>query len=729
VRQLELWGGIECTVNRVHGRFFDQIDRSGHSHRSSDLERFANLGIRTLRYPVLWERTSNAEVERFAWCWPDERLAKLQKLGISPIVGLVHHGSGPAGTSLMERSFGNGLERYARAVAQRYPWVRDYTPVNEPLTTARFAGLYGHWYPHAADAESFARAVIEQCRAIVLAMRAIREIRSDARLIQTEDLGKTHSTPPLGYQAEFENERRWLTWDLLCGRVTRGHAMWSYLLWAGVPESELMWFADHPCPPDIFGVNHYLTSERFLDHRLEQYPPHTVGGNGTHTYADVEAVRVEGSDVLGFSRLIDEVSHRYDLPVAITEVHNGCTREEQMRWFMEAWNGAQEAFARGRNVVAITAWSLLGGYDWNSLVTADRGHYEPGVFDLRSASPRPTALAKLVQRLASGKRADHPVLDVPGWWRRPERFIFGDCATAQSITGNENAHCLLITGKTGTLGRAFARVCDARGIPYLLLGRDEMDIADSRSVEDAMQRFRPWAVINTAGYVRVDEAERDRERCFRENTVGPELLAAACASAGARLVTFSSDLVFDGDKDGPYVESDGVSPLNVYGESKAEAEHRVLQRLPDALVIRTSAFFGPWDEYNFVLHTLREVSAGNTVFAATHLVTPTYVPDLVNAALDLLIDEEKGIWHLANSGSTRWVDLARRCAGLAGYNSSDILAANATRLGWSARRPLNSALDSERATIMPSLDDALERFLKDCTISWAAGEFAAIGGT
>jgi dTDP-4-dehydrorhamnose reductase len=724
VRQLELWGGIECTVNRVHARFFDQIDRSGHSHRSTDLERLASIGIRTLRYPVLWERTSNAQVERFAWYWPDERLAKIQALGISPIVGLVHHGSGPAGTSLVERSFSTGLERYARAVAQRYPWVRDYTPVNEPLTTARFAGLYGHWYPHGTDALTFARAFLEQCRGIVLAMRAIREIRSDARLIQTEDLGKTHSTPLLNYQAEFENERRWLTWDLLCGRVTRGHATWSYLQWAGVPESELMWFAENQCPPDIAGINHYLTSERFLDHRLQTYPPHTIGENGTHRYADVEAVRVAGSDVLGFGRLIDETCERYGLPVAITEVHNGCTREEQIRWFMEGWNAASDAAARGRNVVAVTAWSLLGGYDWDSLVTLDRGHYEPGVFDLRAPAPRPTALAKLIQRLTSGERPDHPVLDAPGWWRRPERLIFGNCGTAQFTPGATDARCLLITGKTGTLGGAFARVCESRGIPYHLVGRNELDIADSGSVEKAIERFRPWAVINAAGYVRVEDAEHDRERCFRENTTGPELLAAACASRGAKFVTFSSDLVFDGEKGSPYVERDPVGPLSVYGESKAEAERLVLSLMSSALVIRTSAFFGPWDEYNFVLRTLRDLSAGNKVFAATHVVSPTYVPDLVNGTLDLLIDGESGIWHVANSGSIRWVDLAKRCAGLAGYSESDIIPINSTR--W--KPPRNSALASERAAFMPPLEDAIERFLKDCTFPKGAEECATSGG-
>src|SRR5918997_1281413 len=92
----DVWGGIECTVNRVGDRYFDQIQRSGHADRPGDLERFAALGIRALRYPVLWERTAPDGLSSADWSWPDQRLSRLQALGIAPIVGLVHHGSGPA---------------------------------------------------------------------------------------------------------------------------------------------------------------------------------------------------------------------------------------------------------------------------------------------------------------------------------------------------------------------------------------------------------------------------------------------------------------------------------------------------------------------------------------------------------------------------------------------------------------------------------------------------------
>jgi dTDP-4-dehydrorhamnose reductase len=399
---VELRGGVECTVNRVGEEYFDQLERSGHSARASDLGLFAGLGVRAMRYPVLWERTAPDGLERADWTWANERFELPRDLNVRPIVGLVHHGSGPRGTSLVDPSFAGKLAAYARAVAERYPWVEDYTPVNEPLTTARLSGLYGHWYPHGRDDRTFARAFINQCRAVVLSMRAIRSVSTRARLVQTEDLGKTFSTPLLAYQAEFENERRWLTYVLLAGRVRPCHAMWDYLRWTGIAEQELYWVVENASAPDVIGVNHYLTSERFLDERMGRYPSETHGGNNRHSYADVEAVRVCAEGTAGPRALLREAWERYGLPLAVTEAHLGCAREEQLRWLKEVWGGALSLRREGGDVRAVTAWSLLGAFDWHNLLTRDEGRYEPGVFDLRAPRPRPTALARMLKDLSHG---------------------------------------------------------------------------------------------------------------------------------------------------------------------------------------------------------------------------------------------------------------------------------------------------------------------------------------
>jgi dTDP-4-dehydrorhamnose reductase len=709
---LELWAGPECTVNRVGDAFQDQLALSGFAGRLDDLDRLAGLGIARMRFPLLWERTAPDAEGPCDWRWSDERMARLRELQVAPIAGLLHHGSGPRYTHLLDPAFPARLAAYARAVAERYPELDAYTPVNEPLTTARFSALYGLWYPHARTDKSFVRALLHQVRATVLAMRAVRQVNPLARLVQTEDLGHVDSSPRLRYQAEFENHRRWLSLDLLCGRVDAQHPMRAYLRKHGASEQELQALVEEPCAPDIVGVNYYVTSERFLDERVDHYPEHLRGGNGRDRYADVELARVHGRTIGGFAARLREASARYGRAVAITEVHLGCTRDEQMRWLHQAWSDARQVRSEGHDIRAVTAWAAFGTYDWDSLLTRNAGHYEAGLWDVSGGTPRPTALATLARQLGQGITPDHPALAGPGWWQRDLRLHYPSHGKLECLP--VAGRPLLITGATGTLGRAFARFCELRGLPYRLLARQEMDIAEPLSVAAALERWEPWAVLNTAGFVRVDDAERD-PRQWRENLVGPAVLAQECARRGVRVVSFSSDLVFDGTKGAPYVESDPPAPLNAYGRAKLEAERLILAHAPHFLVIRTAAFFGPWDPYNFVTQALERLRAGERLRAAQdQWVSPTYVPDLVQATLDLLIDGNGGVWHLANRGAVSWAEFAHMAAQAAGLDARLIDSVSTPALEQLAPRPRYSALASERAVRMPPVQDAVRRYLGDC---------------
>ncbi|MGZ8998350.1 MAG: family 1 glycosylhydrolase, partial [Allosphingosinicella sp.] len=211
---LELWGGVECTIVRIGDRWRDQSTETGHRDRTSDIDLIQRLGIGTVRYPILWEAIAPDRPDKLDFSWTDDRLERLQERGIGVVGGLLHHGSGPHYTSLLDPDFPAKLADFAARVAERYPWIKSWTPVNEPLTTARFSGLYGHWYPHRRDYPAFLRSLVNQCKGVVAARAAIREVIPDAQLLQTEDLGKTFSTAPLRYQAANENERRWLSLDL-----------------------------------------------------------------------------------------------------------------------------------------------------------------------------------------------------------------------------------------------------------------------------------------------------------------------------------------------------------------------------------------------------------------------------------------------------------------------------------------------------------------------------------
>jgi dTDP-4-dehydrorhamnose reductase len=710
MQPLELWGGAECTVNRVGDQFRDQLVETGHQDRLEDLERIATLGATALRFPMLWERVCPDEPTHCDWAWTDSRLARMRELGMRPIAGLVHHGSGPRRTDLLDPDFGVKLGDYAARVAERYPWIVDWTPVNEPLTTARFAALYGHWYPHARDEGSFWRALVHQIEAVVCAMAAVRQVRPDARLIQTEDLGKTYGTPATRAQVAYDNDRRWMGWDLLCGRVVPGHALWERLAGFGLAD-KLEALADAPCPPDVIGINHYLTSDRFLDEHVAAYPPAMRGGNGSIAYVDTEAVRVLDPAPAGLANALAEVWSRYRIPIAISEVHNGCTREEQMRWMRDAWQDAEAARAAGVEVQAVTAWSLFGASGWNTLLTAP-GIYEPGVFDVRGGEPRPTAMVPLLQALVRGERHGHPALDGEGWWHRDLRVTHQfwphpDCGLRCRSRGGPRRP-LLIAGATGTLGQALARSCEVRGLAYLLTNREGLDLGNSASIAAALDTHQPWAVINAAGWVRVDDAEEEEGACFAANSVGATELALAASERDIATVSFSSDLVFDGSLGRPYAEADPCAPLGAYGRSKAAMEAAIGGVSGRHLIVRTAAFFSPWDQHNFAVHVVEALAAGRRFAAAEdQVVSPTYVPDLCNALLDELIDGTAGVVHLANRGAVGWADFATAVADACGLPSRLVDPVPGSVLGWKAPRPRYVPLASQR---MPSLDTALHAF-------------------
>lgn len=703
-RRLELWGGAECTIVRVGDGWRDQSIETGHRFRREDIDRIAELGIKRVRFPIIWESVAPDSLDAFDFEWTDDRLAMLRERGVEVIGGLLHHGSGPHYTNLLDPDFPKKFAAYAARVAERYPWIEWWTPVNEPLTTARFAGLYGHWYPHGHDYPTFLRALGNECLGTLAAMRAIRAHAPDAKLLQTEDLGKTFSTARLRYQARHENSRRWLSFDLLAGRVDERHDWWGWLRHAGMSTDDILSFRSGEARPDMLGINHYLTSERFLDHRLDLYPGQEPGGNGRDTYIDAEAVRVKRlGEQTGIRPRLSEAWERYRIPIAITEVHHGCTRDEQLRWFVDVCETAQQLRDEGVELVAVTPWSMFGNVDWRSLITRNDGHYDTGVFDVRGPEPRPTVVAAAAKAFGKGERFDHPVLDAPGWWRRPMRLYpwNGRCKALP-----EGGRKLLITGATGTLGRAFSRICDHRGLPHCLTSRAELEITDETSIRAAIERYEPWAIINSAGFVRVADAERERDACFKWNAEGPAKLAEICEEQNIPLVTFSSDLVFDGKKGEAYVETDQVRPANVYGLSKAKAEEQVLGRMKRALVIRTSAFFGPWDQYNFAWHVLSSLARGEPVRAGRNTaVSPTFVPDLCHATLDLLIDGETGLWHLANQGKLSWHEFATAVAEGAGYDPSLVLPIE--------DEPASTELASERGLMLRPVERAIEDYLSE----------------
>lgn len=529
MKQLEIWGGLECTLTRVGDSYINQLDKSGHDQRLSDLKLFKDLGIKNLRYGCLWETIAPKDLDHCDWSLVDKKLEELKKLDLSFIAGFLHHGSGPQYTSLIDPDFPEKFATFARLFATRYPWVQDYTPINEINTTARFSCLTGHWYPHLKNDLYYLKAVILQSKATILAMREIRAVNPKARLIQTEDIGKCQSTDLLKYQRDFENERRWLSFDLLCGKVNEDHALYSYIIQAGIRPEELSWFEDNAYIPDVLGLNHYHLSNRYLDEKLDLYPESYHVGNGTHQYADVSALQTGQTELPETEEILLETWNRFQIPIAITECHTKGRRESQMRWLQEVWKAAENVRSQGVDVLAVTVWGLLGSYDRNDLYNSGDFFYEPGVFDLKdNSTPVATALSKLVFDLASQGYSTNPVIASEGTWKTPRRILWG--AKEGEFTRlyhRSEVKPLLITGAKSDLAQTISEVCGSRNIFCRSLTRREMDLLDIDAIENMLELHKPWAVINTV----LDEK-------------GSEKLAKVCADMRIPLLNFSNDISF-----------------------------------------------------------------------------------------------------------------------------------------------------------------------------------------
>lgn len=591
----------------------DQLEYSGHYNRRSDLDLLAGLGVKKLRYPVLWEKHQPESGQEIDWTDTSDRLSRLRELNIEPIAGLVHHGSGPSYVGIADDSFATGLANYAGDVARQFPWIKYYTPVNEPLTTARFCGLYGIWHPHGLNERTFLKILINECKGTILAMKAIRKINPEAMLVQTEDMGRTHSTRLLRYQAKFENDRRWLSLDLLCGKVNEDHPLFTHLLKHGISLNTINFFLQNPCPPNIIGINHYLTSERYLDEKLHIYPPHTHGGNAKHQYADVEVVRVGSAKAYGPYRILKEVWNRYKLPIAVTEAHLHCTREEQMRWFNRVLEDARRLHKEHADIRAVTAWALLGSFGWNCLLRQACGDYEAGVFDVSSGSPRPTALSSLIRQASMGIKLKHPLLKQKGWWERNSRIIYHKTIPLKAPEQVPQGPVLLLVASSGVMSSTFSRLCEIRNIPYKLISREELHLTSKSRPEDLVSGRKIWAVVDAVESLHPDHTAISIEPDL--NVVRKSgALAAFSKTFKLKMVTFSQDLF---------------------------TEHHIMLQNPDALMIRTSVFFS--EEFKRVNSPSSSKKVQRVSFTSSN------VGELVNSTLDLLLDNEQGIWHLVNS--------------------------------------------------------------------------------
>jgi dTDP-4-dehydrorhamnose reductase len=233
---------------------------------------------------------------------------------------------------------------------------------------------------------------------------------------------------------------------------------------------------------------------------------------------------------------------------------------------------------------------------------------------------------------------------------------------------------------------------------------DEVSVTDPDGLDALLSSRRPALVFNCAAYNAVDRAETERGAAYAVNSEGAANVARACARHRIRLVHFSTNFVFDGALERPYVESDLPAPLSVYGSSKLEGEQRVLELMPDALVIRTSALFGDTGSAikggSFPERILSRARGGEPLrVVADQRVNPTYTGDLAPAAIELAESGLEGVAHVVAAGCAGWDEFAR--AVLAEFQvAAEVAAASTAELGSPAARPLNGCLASTRVAAL-----------------------------
>jgi dTDP-4-dehydrorhamnose reductase len=252
----------------------------------------------------------------------------------------------------------------------------------------------------------------------------------------------------------------------------------------------------------------------------------------------------------------------------------------------------------------------------------------------------------------------------------------------------------LVLGAGGQLGSDLSRLIG----PGSGFTREQVSVSDPDAIDALVSSVRPAVVFNCAAYNAVDRAETEKDLAYAVNAEGPANVARACARHRIRLVHFSTNFVFDGTLNRPYLESDMPTPVSVYGASKLDGERRVLDLLPAALVIRTAALFGDRGSAikggSFPDRILARARSGEPLrVVADQKVNPTYTADLAPVALELGESELRGVVHVVAAGCAGWDEFAR--ATLAEFHLDvEVEAGSPVEVGGAARRPLNGCLAS-----------------------------------
>jgi beta-glucosidase len=376
--------GVENSVPTIDGGRVrvDEMASCGHyRHWQRDFELVQEMGIGYLRYgpPI---HTTWLGVGKYDWEFADLTFAELKRRNLVPIVDLCHFGVPDWIGNFQNGEFPALFAVYAKAFAERYPWVQIFTPINEMYICATFSARYGWWNEQLSNDQAFVTAIKHIVKANVCAMRAILDVRPDAIFIQSESSEYFHAESPAAIQpAEIMNSQRFLSLDLNYGRRVDSQ-MYEFLMDNGMTRDEYHFFLDSRLKQHcIMGNDYYVTNE------------HRVSAGG--------ATRASG-EIFGYSEITRHYHDRYRLPVMHTEtnLNQGPLGTEAVDWMWKQWANVLRVRNDGVPMVGFTWYSLTDQIDWDSALRETNGNINPlGLFDLdRNIRPVGEAYKRLISQ-------------------------------------------------------------------------------------------------------------------------------------------------------------------------------------------------------------------------------------------------------------------------------------------------------------------------------------------
>ena len=272
----------------------------------------------------------------------------------------------------------------------------------------------------------------------------------------------------------------------------------------------------------------------------------------------------------------------------------------------------------------------------------------------------------------------------------------------------------IILGASGLLGKALMR--EWTGDEVVGLTSRDVDIRDADQVQEVLEKARPDWIVLAAAYTNVDDCESHPDLALAVNRDGPVNVAQAAKRIGAKLLFISSDYVFDGKKTSPYEAGDARNPQSVYGRSKAEAEVRLLEVLPECCIARTSWLFGTGGKC--FPDTILKLAATRPALDVVNdqRGCPTYSVDLSRAIIELCRNQASGIVHVTNAGDCSWFEFAREIVKGDGL-TTEVRPVSSQQMARPAPRPAYSVLSpkslQQYGITMPAWQDALQRYLQE----------------